>query len=161
MLLRSQTITPGQGHAAGRELLAQMYREVTGKALPEICITKLGKPYFADNSRYFSISHTKGHVFCALSDKPVGIDAEELDRDIDLRLAEKILSASEKVYFHASEDKRLTLLKFWVLKEAAAKLSGKGLQGYPNHTNFSPEDPRLTTIDGCLVAVMEEESNVI
>ncbi len=161
MLLRSQTIAPGQGHVAGRELLAQMYRELTGEALPEICVTKLGKPYFAEGSWHFSISHTKHHVFCVLSDRPVGIDAEELDRDIDLRLAEKILSASEKVYFDASEDKRLTLLKFWVLKEAAAKLSGKGLQGYPNHTDFSPEDPRLTTIDGCLVAVMEEESNVI
>jgi hypothetical protein len=43
-----------------------------------------------------------------------------------------------------------------VLKEAAAKLSGEGLRGYPNHTNFSLEDPRVTETDGCILAVMEE-----
>ena len=51
------------------------------------------------------------------------------------------------------------LLRLWVLKEAAAKLSGEGLRGYPNHTDFSPEDPRLREIDGCIVAIFggEEE----
>ena len=56
-----------------------------------------------------------------------------------------------------AQDKHYALLKFWVLKEAAAKLSGEGLRGYPNHTDFSLEDPRVTEIDGCLVAVLEEE----
>ena len=40
--------------------------------------------------------------------------------------------------------------------EAAAKLSGDGLQGYPNHTNFSLDDPRVTEYSGCLVAILEE-----
>ena len=48
------------------------------------------------------------------------------------------------------------MLTFWVLKEAAAKLSGEGLRGYPNHTHFSLEDPRVTELDGCILAVMEE-----
>ena len=39
---------------------------------------------------------------------------------------------------------------------AAAKLSGEGLRGYPNHTDFSPDDPRITEMNGCRVAVMEE-----
>ena len=90
-----------------------------------------------------------------MSERPVGIDAEEMDREIDLRLAEKILSEQEKVRFEKAADKRLTLLKLWVLKEAAAKLSGMGLQGYPNKTDFSPDDPRITQTDGCLVAVVE------
>lgn len=156
MVLRWRDIGPGQGHIAGRQLLAEMYREVTGKPMPEIMVAPKGKPYFADSAWHFSISHTKKRVFCALSERPVGIDAEEQDRKIDLRLADKILSASEKEYFEQAENKRLTLLKFWVLKEAAAKLSGEGLQGYPNKTDFSPEDPRLTVIDGCLVAAMED-----
>ena len=91
-----------------------------------------------------------------LSEHNIAIDAEELDRDIRLRLAEKILSPAEKARFDAAADKRRALLAFWVLKEAAAKLSGEGLRGYPNHTNFSPDDPRVTEMDGCLVAVMEE-----
>ena len=155
MQLQYEQIAPGQGHAAGRQLLAKMYWECTGNPMPEIDVTPRGKPYFVNGNWHFSISHTKRHVFCALSERPVGIDAEEMDREIDLRLAEKILSEQEKVRFEKAADKRLTLLKLWVLKEAAAKLSGMGLQGYPNKTDFSPDDPRITQTDGCLVAVVE------
>ena len=143
------------GHEAGRQLLAQLYREETGEDLPPIAVTERGKPYFEDSSLHFSISHTKKHAFCVLSSEKVGIDAEEKDRNIDLRLAEKILSPTEKQQFDAAEDQRLALLKFWVLKEAAAKATGEGLRGYPNHTCFSLDDPRVTEIDGCLVAVLE------
>ena len=144
------------GHEAGRMLLARLYREETGEDLPPIAVTERGKPYFEDSSLHFSISHTKRHAFCVLSREKVGIDAEEKDRNIDLRLADKILSPTEKQQFDAAEDKRLALLRFWVLKEAAAKATGEGLRGYPNHTAFSLDDPRVTEIDGCLVAVVEE-----
>ena len=143
------------GHEAGRALLADAYRELTGEPLPEIRTEERGKPYFPGNNRHFSISHTRGHAFCVLSDRPVGIDAEELDRNINLALAEKILSPSEKARFDAAPDKRLALLTFWVLKEAAAKASGEGLRGYPNQTDFSLDDPRVRKLDGCLVAVIE------
>ena len=119
-------------------------------------LTEISKPYFIDKSLHFSISHTKQMAFCALSEKPVGIDAEPLDRSLDLRLADKILSPSERIFYDAARDKQQTLLRFWVLKEAAAKLTGEGLRGYPNHTEFSLNDPRVKEIDGCLVAVMED-----
>ena len=146
---------PG-GHEAGRALLSRMYREVTGQPCPEIAVTDRGKPYFVGGTLHFSISHTKRHVFCALSDRNVGLDAEEMDRNIDLRLAEKILSESEKSRYGQTEDKRAALLRLWVLKEAAAKLSGEGLRGYPKHTDFAPDDPRILEIDGCYVAVLTE-----
>lgn len=144
------------GHEAGRILLAEMYRERTGKPLPPILLTERGKPYFSDGTLHFSISHTPRRVFCVLSDRPVGVDAEELDRDVDLRLADKVLSEKEKARYAQAEDKRLALLRLWVLKEAAAKCSGEGLRGYPNKTDFSPDDPRVTETAGCLVAVIEE-----
>ena len=144
------------GHEAGRQLLAEAYRAETGEDLPEIRLTDRGKPYFPGSPWYFSISHTPKHAFCVLSRNNVAIDAEELDRKINLKLAEKILSSMEKQQFDAAENKERALLIFWVLKEAAAKLSGEGLRGYPNHTNFSLEDPRVTELDGCILAVMEE-----
>lgn len=144
------------GHEAGRQLLARLYREETGRALPEIRIQERGKPYFPDSPWHFSISHTQNHAFCVLSENNIAIDAEELDRVINLRLAEKILSPGEKRQFDAAEDKAKALLTFWVLKEAAAKLSGEGLRGYPRHTDFSLEDGRVQVMEGCLVAVMEE-----
>lgn len=161
-ILGHKTISPGQtGHEAGRDLLAALYRQHTGKPLPAIAVSGRGKPYFPDSPLRFSISHTRHHVFCALSEKPIGIDAEELDRDINLRLAEKILSPAEKAQFDTAADKRLALLTFWVLKEAQAKRTGDGLRGYPSQTNFSLDDPRVQILDGCLLAVIEEDDYAI
>ena len=144
------------GHEAGRKLLADLYREETGQVLPPILISDRGKPYFEHGPFHFSISHTPRHAFCVLSRRNVGLDAEELDRNINPKLADKILSPTEKAQFDAAPDKRLALLTFWVLKEASVKCSGEGLRGYPNHTAFSLEDPRVTILDGCLVAVIKE-----
>lgn len=145
------------GHEAGRALLARLYLEKTGNELPEIAVTNRGKPYFPQSHWQFSITHTKRHALCALSEKNIGIDAEELDRIISPALAEKILSPMELAQYAAAGDQNRALLTFWVLKEARVKLTGEGLQGYPNDTEFSLEDPRVQEIDGCLVAVMEEE----
>ena len=141
------------GHEAGRALLAELYRARTGQPLPQIAATDRGKPYFIGSDLHFSITHTKHHAFCALSDRPIGIDAEELDRAISPRLAAKILSPSEAARWDGSRE---MLLRFWVLKEAQAKRSGEGLRGYPNQTDFDPLDPRIQIIDGCLLAVLEE-----
>ena len=157
MLLRHKKLDGETGHEAGRRLLAELYRDATGEDLPEILKGTYGKPYFPENPLYFSITHTKKHAFCVLSHRPVGIDAEEKDRHIHLRLAEKILSAQEKLRFDAAQDQQDALLRLWVLKEAAAKLTGDGLRGYPNHTDFSPNDTRIQEIDGCYVAVFEGE----
>lgn len=156
-----QSIEPNKGHEAGRVLLAELYRAETGQELPPVLVTERGKPYFGGDSLHFSISHTKHHVFVALSDRPIGIDAEEKDRSIRPELAEKILSPREKRRYDAAPDKRSALLKFWVLKEAQVKCTGEGLQGYPKDTDFSPDDPRVFEHSGCYVAVIEEESYVI
>jgi phosphopantetheinyl transferase len=156
MILGCMELNGLTGHEAGRILLQNLWQEHLRTRMPQIRVTDRGKPYFADGNWHFSISHTKRRVFCVLADQPVGIDAEETDRNINLRLAEKILSPDEKAQFDAAEDKRTALLKFWVLKEAAAKLSGEGLKGYPNHTNFSLEDPRVFETNGCIVAILTE-----
>lgn len=161
LALEVRPISAKEGHAAGRELLKAMVEAHTGEPMPQVTVTDRGKPYFVESGLHFSISHTKAHVFCALSDRPIGIDAEEMDRNVSPALAEKILSAGERAQYEASEDKRLALLTFWVLKEAAAKCTGKGLTGYPNDTNFSLDDSRVTTMDGCLLAVIEEEDHAV
>lgn len=153
--MECRKIQPGTGHEEGRKLLADMYRRRTGEDLPQILKAERGKPYFAEGDWHFSISHTKHYVFCVLDRQPVGIDAEELDREIKLSLADKILSPQEKAQFDAAEDKKRALLTFWVLKEAAGKMTGEGINGYPNKTKFSLDDPRVAEIDGCLVAVIK------
>lgn len=155
MKLASCKLNGREGHEAGRALLRQLYFEETGCELPDILITAQGKPYFQDSNYFFSIAHTKRHAFCVLSEHNVGIDAEELDRKISPKLIEKVLSPMEKLQLDAAPDSNLAFLTFWVLKEASAKLSGEGLQGYPNHTAFRLDDRRVQEIDGCLVAVFE------
>ena len=155
MKLASTELGNMTGHEAGRALLEILYRQQTGKEMPPILVTDRGKPYFPDSDLHFSISHTPKRVFCLLSDRPVGLDAEGMDRNIDLKLAQKILSPTEKAVFDGSEDKRTTLLKFWVLKEAYAKLTGRGWGSYLYETDFDPEDVKET--DGHYVAVLEEK----
>ena len=161
VFLEGRTLNGQTGHEAGRSLLAEMYSRYVGGALPEIALEDRGKPYFVDSPWHFSISHTPCHVFCALSRKRIGIDAEELDRNVKMMLADKILSPMEKAQYDASQEKQRTLLQFWVLKEAQAKMTGDGLRGYPNHTEFTLPDERIREMLGCLVAVMEEEEDVI
>ena len=156
MILASCLLNGRTGHEAGRALLAELYRRETGEELPPIAVETRGKPYFPDSPWHFSISHTKKHVFCVLAKENVAIDAEELDRKINLTLADKILSLGAKAQFDAATDKQRALLTFWVLKEAAAKLSGRGLHGYPNDTDFSLDDLRVREMDGCLVAIFTE-----
>ena len=144
------------GHEAGRSLLTRLYGEATGQPLPSIEVGAWGKPAFSDSDWHFSISHTKKHAFCVLAEENIAIDAEELDRRVNLSLAEKILSPTEKAQFDAAADKNRALLTFWVLKEASAKLSGRGLHGYPNDTAFSLDDPRVRELEGCLVAILTE-----
>lgn len=150
-------ILGSNGHETAYRLLETLFREETGRNLPEIARTDRGKPYFPEEKLHFSLTHTKKHAFCVLSDRPVGIDAEELDRKIKPALAEKILSAGELAQYMAAPDKNRALLTFWVLKEAAAKYTGAGLSGYPDKTDFLLTDPRVEARNGCLVAVIREE----
>lgn len=161
MYLAGEAIGSGTGHEAGRALLGRMYETYVGGPQPAIAVTDRGKPYWINSPWHFSISHTKHHVFCALSRKNIGIDAEETDRNLSMSLADKILSPGEKAQWEAASDKRLALLTFWVLKEARVKLTGEGLTGYPKDTEFLLTDSRVRQYQGCLVAVIEEEDHVI
>ena len=144
---------------AGKLLLAQMYEELTGEEMPPIEKAPRGKPYFPGSNLHFSITHTKTTVFCAIADVPLGIDAEDLNRRVSPTLAQKLLSPAEFAQYEAvpAEERNEALLRFWVLKEAEAKCSGLGLRGYPDHTDFDLNDPRVSKIGDCIVAVIQAE----
>ncbi len=146
------------GHVVGRQLLRQLYEAHVGGELPPICLTERGKPYFESGPWYFSVSHTKTHAFCVLASCPVGVDAEALNRQVNPILAEKALSPMEKQQYDEAADKNKALLTFWVLKEAAGKLSGRGVEIHPRHTGFMLTDSRVSEVDGCLVAILTQEN---
>lgn len=160
MIAASCALKGLSGHEAGRLLLALLYQRCVGGPLPPIRLTPRGKPYFENSPWHFSITHTDRHAFCVLSLTPVGIDAEELDRPVRFSLSERIFSPAEQRRFASASDPQQAFLALWVLKEADAKHSGLGLTGFPNHTDFSPEDPRVHRWAGCLVAIIGEEEGV-
>ena len=158
MFLLSEALNGRSGHDVGRELLARLYRQATGKDLPPIAITPQGKPYFPDGRWHFSISHTKNYAFCVLGPKNVGLDAEEKGRPVSPKMLEKFLSDREKM--RLGDEPRDAFLRLWVMKEAQAKLTGRGMGNWMKNTDFDPFDQRIQEISGCYVAVLEEENAV-
>ena len=77
--------------AAAHALLERLYRYAYGEAMPPLVKESGGKPGFL-GGRFCSITHTKRSAFCALSDQPVGIDAEEINRKVMPGLARRLFS---------------------------------------------------------------------
>lgn len=146
------------GHQVGRQLLSELYRAQTGDDLPDIAVTPLGKPYFADSPWHFSISHTKSHAFCVLCRENVGIDAEEMGRRVSEAVMARYLSPRERR--RLGDDPQDAALRLWVLKEAEGKRTGKGIGNWMKNTDFFPDCEKIQEIDGCYVAVLEDSDVV-
>lgn len=77
----------------------------------------------------FNLTHTRGLAACAVARHIVGVDAEWLDRRVDLSIAERYFAEPEVLAMQrlpvASQPKRF--LEIWTLKEAYVKAVGKGL----------------------------------
>ena len=95
--------------------------------------TSDGKPYcipINDGDKIeFSLTHTHGLVACALSDLPVGIDAEWTGRKANDDLLRTALSEEEFIQLQCCDPRtqHRRFLEYWTLKEAYLKAIGKGL----------------------------------
>lgn len=106
------------GSALGVSLLAAAYEDYIGGNLPFIKKLLSGKPIFADAPQlHFSVSHSRTHVLCALSDLPVGVDTQDF-RDTPPRFIEKLTTNEER--------RLLSFFDIWALRESLFKLVGEG-----------------------------------
>lgn len=89
-----------------------------------------GKPYIDGYSEWqFNISHTIGMIAIAVSDKPIGIDIEKIQKQ-DLRIAERFFPSPECNYINEAEsdaEKSKRFLEVWTKKEAYIKFTGEGM----------------------------------
>ncbi|MBR0416646.1 MAG: RecX family transcriptional regulator [Firmicutes bacterium] len=79
---------------------------------------------------FVSISDTKNYWACAFSDRPVGIDIEELSRSVSPSVVKRLHEAERKYLEPLSEGSsewKEELLTIWTRKESYAKFTGKGL----------------------------------
>jgi len=124
------------GSAAARSLLELAFNTEVGGVLPDIKKTPNGKPYFpARPEIHFSLSHSRTHVLCGISFKPIGVDIES-PRIISDQAAGYFSSPSELFFFEP--------LDLWVLKESFVKLIG-GRLSLLKKLNFSRENGRIIT----------------
>lgn len=90
-----------------------------------------GKPYLADHSFQFSLSHSGGMVICAVSDTEVGADIQEMKCADYQKLVTRFFTRQEQEAFGKcahEEAQRELFFRLWTRKEAYGKLTGKGLK---------------------------------
>ena len=116
-----------------------LFKVLTEKKIPygTLVFDKNGKPGFAGQSVFISLTHSKGVCAVAVSDRPVGVDVEVCRDNYLPRLIDRSLTNAEKATFDGD------FTRMWCRKEAAAKLTGEGLSGYPNHIDTTELDTRF------------------
>ena len=86
-----------------------------------VSFTEEGKPFFTDSPVYFSLSHSRNMCCVSVSNRPTGIDTERSDRVIPEKVMQIVFSDEEYALYKDDA------LKGFCRKEAAAKLSGRGI----------------------------------
>lgn len=101
-------------------------------------IGEYGKPYTENLDAEFNISHSGNMVICAIDDKLIGIDIEQI-RPIDLTVAKRICTDEELLclFGHTPTDEDFTytsdttiltrFFELWTAKEAYGKCIGYGI----------------------------------
>ena len=85
------------------------------------------KPYLESYPHiFFNISHCKYGVVCAISNREIGIDIEEVS-NYDEELANYICNQDENKSLVASQNPALDFCKLWTMKESVLKFTGSGI----------------------------------
>ena len=125
--------------------------------LPPLERTPLAKPFFpALPQIQFSISHSKSLILCALSDKPVGVDIEDI-RPRRETLPQFALTKEEFPHYQAMGGDWPAFYTMWTKKEAWCKYTGQGLKPLWGQTPPKNLHYGAYTGDGWRAAVCGEE----
>lgn len=112
------------GGALVRHMLWEKFRI---PANASISYGEFGKPYLTDYSEtHFSISHSGSFVACAVCDRPVGVDIQEIIA-YQYDIAAKVCTHKELQQIEASVDSAAEFTKIWAMKEAKVKAMGSGI----------------------------------
>ena len=103
------------------------------KYIGKCTISSRGKPLA--KGKHFNISHSKGIVCLATSDKDVGVDLEVI-RPVSKELKEYVSSKDEKKFIHDDE----SFFMVWTNKEALLKCMGLGIKSSMDKVPSLPFD---------------------
>ena len=96
-----------------------LLKEILGFS-PEIIYEETGKPKLANSTLNISISHSNDLVVAFISEKHIGIDVENYERDIS-KIARRFLHSSEIEFIERSANKQHLKIILWSAKEAIFK----------------------------------------
>ena len=104
-----------------------LYREFGITENPMFEYGEHGKPAIVGRPDiFFNLSPCREAVACVIDTVPVGIDVESV-RSIDDSLARYTMNDDELRVIAEAERKEEAFIRFWTMKEARLKLSGRGL----------------------------------
>ena len=108
-------------HNGLREILAKYIHQSPQEIMFDKTVS--GKPILKKFPElYFNLSHSEDIALCAISNNPVGIDVEYLDKDFDfINIAKRFFGPSEVV------KNKLDFFRLWTQKECYLKSQGKGV----------------------------------
>jgi 4'-phosphopantetheinyl transferase len=135
-------------YIAAHAMLRRKLREALGGEEPDIVLSPLGRPELAARSEgapapSFNLTHSGDFAACALLDgAPIGIDAEDIRRPIDVaEMAARWFAPAERERVEqAPEARRVEMFfRIWTLKEAIVKATGHGLRIEPQLFSVEPD----------------------
>ena len=87
---------------------------------PEVDYDKFGKPILINHKFHVSISHSAFLVTALISEKNIGIDVEDMNRETS-KIADRYLSPEELSYINSTGKAELGRITYWSAKEAIFK----------------------------------------
>ena len=100
----------------------RLLRKVAGEEC-QVTYSKQGAPHIKNSQyKYLSVSHCADCVALRLSDKPCGVDIEQVGRNFE-RVARRYISPKERE--NLAVDSNLKMAAVWCAKEALYKMMGR------------------------------------
>ena len=139
-------------YIAAHALTRRVLSEATGEAPSAFRyqVGAKGKPvavvYGRPAAIEFNLSHTNGLVAIAVSRLgPVGVDAEAIDRNVNLAVADRYFFGAEGSWLAGlpPAGRAEGFLRLWTLKEAYIKATGRGLSQPLDEFWFEIDPPRI------------------
>ena len=111
----------------GAGILLKLSLEEAGIQDQRLSLTRHGKPVLVQDSGIdFSLSHSGNYAVCAISDRMVGADTEQIQTPRHA-LARRFFHPEEQAFLAQAEDPCDAFTRIWTRKESFLKRSGTGL----------------------------------
>lgn len=119
---------------AGELLVRYALRRVFGAAASTLCFAASpgGKPYLVHpQGLHFNLSHSGHWCVCAVHDRPVGVDIQQVRPARFSAIAKRYFSPADCARLQAEPEPEALFYTLWTQREALGKLLGVGLRPLP------------------------------